>query len=698
VQTRRGRRLLAVGVLVAASVVIMISPPVRWRARVVLLHLTGQIPDIELKQLLVYMMPGSGQWVRPLIETRNPYAVIRDVQTTPADIQAGATLFRNHCAECHAPDGSGGRGPRLIGRQFKHGDSDWAIYRTIRFGIPNTAMSPRPLPERELWQLVAFVRSIDTSRSALGAVGRSPSGSVSVNVPYDELAAIREPAEDWLTYSGSYSSSRHSALSQINRGNVGQLALRWIHQFAGELECLEVSPVVRKGIMFVTQPPSRVTALEATTGKQIWAYDHKLSSEVPENDVSVMANRGVAILHDKVFFGTIDGRLIAVSAATGALQWEATVATDVKRYAITAAPLAYRDLVVTGVAIRGSAAGGQGFIAAYDANTGSERWRFVTIPKPGEPGNETWEGDSWREGGAPTWLTGSYDPELDLLIWPVGNPKPDYDAAARRGDNLYTNSAVALRGSTGALVWYFQFTPGDDHDWDATEIPVLADRRTREGTEKRVLWANRNGFYYVLDRLSGKYLNAAPFVHQTWTEGLDLHGRPKPPSSASSRNREGVLLYPGFVGATSWWSPSFDPALNLMFVPVLEQGMVYFTSSPPGALGGRPFYTAVRALDASTGRRVWEYRREPRPHNDRLGGIKMGGVLSTKGGIVFGGDRTTFFALDSRTGTHLWSVETGGTTCAAPVTFSADEEQFVVLAAGRNLLAFALPKTRRPRS
>src|SRR5256885_6321754 len=252
----------------------------------------------------------------------------------------------------------------------------------------------------------------------------------------------------------------------------------------GAPDCVEVAPVVRKGIMCVTQPPSRVLALDATTGKEIWAYEHQVSRAVPRSDVSdfsAIANRGVAVLGDKVFFGTPDAHLVAVSAATGALQWEATVATDLNRYAITGAPLAYRDLVVTGVAIKGSAAGGQGFVAAYDTNTGKERWRFVAIPKPGEPGSETWQGDSWLEGGAPTWLTGSYDPELDLLIWPVGNPKPDYDAAVRRGGNLYTNSAVALHGSTGALVWYFQFTPADDHDWDATEIPVLAGPRKQAG-------------------------------------------------------------------------------------------------------------------------------------------------------------------------------------------------------------------------
>ena len=688
--TRRGRSLAAVGVLVAVAGAMMISQHVRWRAHVVLLYLTGQISDIGLKPLLVYMMPGSDQYLRPLVQTHNPYAVIRNVKTTSADIQAGAQLFRSQCSSCHAPDGSGGvGGPALMRRTFKHGESDWAVYRVVRFGVPNTAMRPHPLPETELWQVVAFLRSLNSSDSTSGLAGRGASRSISVNVPYDELAATREPAEDWLTYSGSYWSSRHSALSQINRANVGQLTLRWIHEFEGQPATIEVTPIVRRGIMYVTEPPGRVTALDATTGQQIWAYEHTVSRESLGGEFGAAANRGVAILDDKVFFGTVDARLIAVSAATGALQWEVPVAPDPTRYAISAAPLAYRDLVVTGVATPDMIRGGQGFIAAYDANSGKERWRFGTIPKPGEPGSETWAGHSWREGGAPTWLTGSYDPDLDLLIWGVGNPKPVFDAAARKGDNLYSNSAVALRGSTGELVWYFQFTPADDHDWDANQIPVLADRETPRGTEKRVLWANRNGFYYVLDRVSGKYVNAAPFARQTWTDGLDPRGRPTPLSN-SSRNREGFILYPG--SATNWWSPSFDPALKLMFVPVLEQGMVYFasTSTPPQASGGRPFYTAIRALDAFTGREIWEHRQKPRQVNNATGG-----VLSTKGGIVFGGDQGTFSALDSRTGRPLWSVETGGAIRAAPVTFLAGGEQFVAIAAGRNLLTFALPRTRQ---
>jgi alcohol dehydrogenase (cytochrome c) len=681
---RRPAALVVLLIIVALAIVA--APSLRWRTHVVILHLTGQINDIDFKDTLAYMMPGSDQWMEPLIERRNPYAVVRNFKTRPSDIDAGARLFRSRCAGCHAPDGSGGRGGPLVGRKFKNGDSDWAVYRTIRLGVPKSGMPAHELSDTQLWQLVGYIRSIDTSNDATRAGTPASIPSLKVNVPYEEIAAIREPSKDWLTYSGSYSSTRHSTLTQIDHTNVRHLAVRWIHQFEGDPGDLEATPLVRNGIIFVTVANKRVMALNAANGKPIWVYEHKLSTGVQGSEFGGMQNRGVAILEDKVFVATMDARLVALSAATGALQWEARVATDLQRYCITSAPLAYRDLVVTGVSTK---SGGQGFIVAFDVRTGKERWKFAAIPPPGKAGHDTWAGDSWREGGAPTWLTGSYDPELDLLVWGVGNPKPDYDADLRKGDNLYSNSAVALRGSTGELVWHFQFTPGDDHDWDSAQIPVFADYRASGGTERRVLWANRNGFYYVLDRKTGKYLKGVPFVHQTWADGLDANGRPRRISDAS-RSQEGFLLHPGNVGGTNWWPPTYDPELNMMFIPALEQGMVWFksASSPPKA-SNRPFYTAVRALNASTGAMVWEYRRDP-----RIDYNKMGGLLSTKTGLVFGGDEGTFFALDSHTGTVLWRVETGGNIRAAPITYVFDSEQFVGIVAGRALLAFALPANR----
>jgi alcohol dehydrogenase (cytochrome c) len=537
----------------------------------------------------------------------------------------------------------------------------------------------------ELWQLVAFVRSLNTEAPSAAEHGPAAEPPYT-NVPYTELAKRTEGGEDWLTFAGSYSSWRYSSQTQIKTANVGQMALRWLRQFDVERGEMEVSPLVRNGVMFITEPPNRIISLNAATGKTYWTYEHKLPAgfaAVGELPSLAVPNRGVALLDDRVFVGTADARLVALSALTGLLQWETPVG-DPAMYFIDSAPLAYRDLVVTGVGTRG---GGQGFVVALDAKTGKERWRFVVIPKPGQPGSQTWAGTSGLQGGGPTWLTGSYDPDLDLLIWAVGNPKPDYDSFKRTGDNLYTDSAIALRGTTGSLVWHFQFTPADDHDWDANQMPVLVDHKTPQGVDKHVLWANRNGFYYVLNRETGQFVTAAPFVRQTWTSGMDADGRPQL-LPHNSPTREGFLIYPGNSGATNWWSPSYNPQLDLMFVPSLEQGMVYFASagSYPVAPGGQKFYTAVRAIAASTGKIVWENRRPPRSDNSITGG-----VLSTATGLVFGGDDSTFFALDAGNGRTLWSVETGGKINASPVTYSANGEQFVVVAAGRNLLAFAIP-------
>jgi alcohol dehydrogenase (cytochrome c) len=665
---------------------VLAVPAIRWRAQAVLMQATGQIPDVEWRELFILLTPGVGQKeIARLLITRNPYAVIHIPNSTPAFAAAGGRLFREQCASCHAPDGSGGPGaPALFGREFKHGDSEWAIYRTIRLGVPNTSMpSHKNLKWSQLWQLVAFIRSIDVPGGELQQSAETGARLRQVRVPYDELVSTVESGNDWLAYSGSYSSTRHSSLAAINSRNVHELAIRWINQLdtPGKVES---SPVVRDGIMFLTVPPARVMALDAATGHVLWVHQHPYERK-GGGEGPIGQNRGVAVLNDRVFVGTWDAKLTALSATTGEVLWETTVDDRYPRSYISAAPLVFRDLVVTGVGTAPSES--RGFITAYDVRTGRQRWRFMAIPGPGEHGNETWRGDSWQRGGAGTWMTGSYDPQTDMLYWGIGNPKPDFDTSSRKGDNLYSDSVVALRGTTGQLLWHFQFTPGDEHDWDSNQVPIIADRKTDQGIEKRLLWANRNGFYYVLNRETGAFVSGVPYARQTWAEGLDAKGRPIR-AAADRRLTQGYPVFPGAKGATNWWPPSFDPQLDLVFIPVLEQGMVFFpTAMTLPTTSGRSFYTAVRAVDASTGKLAWEHRQDTRLVNNETGGL-----LSTRGGIVFGSDQSRFFALDSRSGRLLWTVETGGEIIAAPVTYAVGGQQFVTIAAGRSLLTFALPE------
>jgi alcohol dehydrogenase (cytochrome c) len=682
-----GRRKLLIGLMIALAgvVIAIVVPGIRWRLQIVYLDLLGRIPDLELRELPGLLGPGAGQpKLARLVVTRNPYAVIHVPSTAPAYIEAGAAIFREQCAGCHSPDGSGSpAAPALFGREFRHGETEWAVYRTIRDGVPNTGMGAHPLGHRRLWQLVAFIRSLGVPDSGVATAVEESSKLNQVRLPYDELAALEQPGKDWLTYSGAYGSNRHSSLTQIDAHNVNTLQVRWIHQLVGGHDKLESSPIVRDGVMYFTVPPGRVLAVDAATGHQMWAHDHPYEF-LGGGEGPLGQNRGVALLGDRVFVGTWDSKLTALSAATGKVLWEATVGEYPGTY-ISGAPLVYKDLVVTGV---GTPPGfGRAFIAAFDVNTGKERWRFMTIPLAGARGNETWGGDSWRKGGAGTWLTGSYDPQADILYWGVGNPRPDFDASTRKGDNLYSDCVVALRGSTGELLWHFQFTPGDTHDWDSNQAPLIADRSTSQGLEKRLLWANRNGFYYVLDRQSGAFLAGAPFAKQNWTQGLDPQGRPIP-LPASQAGVQGVSTFPGAKGATNWWSPSYDRELDLVFIPVLEEGMVFFPSAQTlPTTGGRSFYTAIRAVEASTGKLVWEHRQETRSDDDNTAGL-----MSTSGGVVFGADHGSFFALDAHTGNLLWTVETGGVIYSPPVTYTVDGEQFVSVFSGRNLMTFALPK------
>jgi alcohol dehydrogenase (cytochrome c) len=681
----RRRWGLAAIVTVAALIVlagVSMLPRVRWRVRTLALELTGHIPDLGPSDLLVMMMPGSGQIQLSSLEyTRNPYAVIVVPPLTAAQQAAGRALYSEQCAACHAPDGTGGPGaPALVGRVLAQGDTPWAMYRTIRYGVAGTGMPPHPLRRQQLWELVGYVRSMRTAPATARIAPEMAAKLAAVSVPYEELAQTAYAANDWMTYGGSYAADRFSTLTQINTQNVSKLALRWLYPFPGNRWKIECSPLVRNGVMYVTGPDAEVVALDALTGTKLWEHDHHFRL-VGGGEGPLGQNRGVALLGNRVFAATWDSTLSALSAATGKVLWQRRVGPYPGTW-ISAAPLAYRDVVVVGVG--GPTNASRGYLAAYDVRTGKLRWRFMTTPGPGQPGHDTWAGDSWRTGGAGPWMTGSYDPATDVLYWGVGNPRPDFDPTTRAGRNLYSDSILAIRGTTGQLLWYFQSTPGDTHDWDATQVPMIADRTVGGHEDRRLLWANRNGFYYIINRETGAFVHGVPFVRENWASGLDARGQPiLAPTTGSPRGEE---VFPSANGGTNWWPPSYDPDLGLTFIPVLEEGMTFFPTHYSVPSSELSFYTALRAVDTYTGKLVWEHRER-----ERTGDFTVSGMLSTRGGLVFAAADGQFFALDARSGRTLWNVGAGGTTYAAPVTFSVSGQQFVSVAIGRSLLTFALP-------
>ena len=675
----------AVGALAAILAIIIAAlavPGIRVRATALGLDLTGRIPDLSVRDLLAMMQPKSKELqLGRLVDTRNPYAVIMVPPLSAAQREAGQRLYGEQCAGCHAPNGTGGPGaPALVGRTLAHGDMPWAMYRTIRDGVAGTGMPPHPLSRVQLWELVAYVRSMRAPAQTTQIPADMRAKLDGVQVPYAELAQATAAGNDWLTYGGSYSADRFSALDQIDTRNVSTLALRWLFPFPGDQWRIECSPLERNGILYVTGPAGQVMALDALTGTKLWEHDHPFKV-VGGGEGPLGQNRGVALLGNRVFVGTWDSTLSALSAATGQVLWTRRVGKYPGTY-ISSAPLAFRDLVVIGI---GSPTNdGREYLTAYDVRTGQQRWRFMTIPGPGQPGHDTWAGDSWRTGGAGPWMTGSYDPATDTLYWGVGNPRPDFNPATREGDNLYSDSIVALRGSTGQLLWYFQSTPGDTHDWDATQVPMIADRTVDGHQDRRVVWANRNGFYYVVDRMTGAFVHGVPFARENWASGLDAHGRPV--LAPVSRSLQGQVVFPSANGATNWWPPSYDPDLGLTFIPVLEEGMTFFPTAETLPASEMSFYTAVRAVDTYTGKLVWEHRER-----ERTGDHTVSGMLSTRGGLVFAAADGQFFALDARSGKTLWSAGIGGSTFAAPVTFSVAGQQFVSVVIGRSLLTFALP-------
>jgi alcohol dehydrogenase (cytochrome c) len=501
------------------------------------------------------------------------------------------------------------------------------------------------------------------------------------------LTADLEPG-NWLTYSGGYQSHRFSPLEEINKDNVRKLKLKWVHQMR-TLEKVETTPLVVDGVMYVTRPPNDVFALDAETGRPFWSYVRSLPKKI--NVCCGQVNRGLAMLGNRLYMGTVDAHLVALDAKTGAVIWDVEVADRTKGYSVTVAPLAVRDKIIVGIA--GGEYGIRGFVDAYDAATGRRVWRFHTVPAPGEPGSKTWKGDSWKTGGGSTWVTGSYDPQLNLVYWGTGNASPDWNGDVRPGDNLYTASVVALSLDTGKLKWHFQFTPHDVHDYDAVQIPVLVDAEYQGRQRKLMYWANRNAFFYVLDRATGEFLRATPFAKQTWAERIDEKGRPVL-KAGSDPTREGTLVYPGVQGGTNWYSPSFNPRTGLFYLSVWEYASKYYSGDAPYVAGNRflgslpvdppgdPGWGAVRAIQPRTGEIVWEHKLHTKP---------QAGILSTAGNVVFGGtNEGQFFALDSKTGAELWRANLGGVIAAGPVSYLSKGKQHITIAAGSALFTFGV--------
>ncbi len=519
-------------------------------------------------------------------------------------------------------------------------------------------------------------------------------------VSYDRLLhADREP-QNWLTYAGGYRSWRYSALDQIRTGNASNLELKWVYQL-DSMDKFEATPLVVDGVMYFSQPPSDVIAVDAKTGRAFWTYRYTLSGNV--GVCCGRDNRGLAILGDMLFLAALDGNLVAIDAKTGKEVWKTRVVDPALGYSLTMAPLVVKDKVILGPA--GGEYGIRGFVAAFDARTGKEVWRFHTIPGPGEPGHETWAEDAWQHGGGSVWLTGSYDPELNLIIQGVGNPGPDWNATVRPGDNLYTSSVIALDADTGQRKWHYQFVPNDPWDWDAMQTPVVVDAEWQGQPRKLLYWAHRDGVFYVLDRTNGKFLSGKPFVKVNWLAGFDEKGRPKvQPNSLPTA--AGTLIYPGVQGGTNWYAPSYSPRTGLFYLSVWADYYSVYQEGAADYVAGRRFnggdirqplpfnrnttllpneeqgYGAIRALNPKTGEMVWQVK---------FADLTEGGVLSTAGDVVFTGNREGYFhAFDARDGKLLWKVSLGGYIASGPVSYSVDGKQYIAVAAGHGMFVFGL--------
>ncbi len=530
---------------------------------------------------------------------------------------------------------------------------------------------------------------VENARGQSAGANTSSETSGVINVQQNDL--LRKPvADNWLSYNGDYTGARYTSLTQITPANVGRMAAQWVFH-PNAVSPLEVTPVVVDGIMFVSSA-NDAYALDAKTGKVLWHHVRAVTSGLVE-DSAQHHNRGVAILGTRIYMETDNAHLLCLDARSGHLLWEVAYATGNKNYGATSAPLIVKNNVVVGIS--GGDAGVRGFLAAFDAETGEEKWRLWTIPGPGEKGNESWPGDTYLHGGGATWMPGTYDPDLNLLYWGTGNPAPDFDGSTRPGDDLYTSCLLALDPDTGALKWYFQYSPHDLYDYDAVQTPVLVDASLEGQPRKLIVTANRNGFLYILDRTNGKFLFGRSFFeNQNWAKGLGESGRPI--SAGLIPDEKGVRVCPSNGGATNWYSPSYNPATHMFYFRSYEACAILKSEEEPFE-EGHPYYGSaiqtsgetgkgyINAFDLDTLDFAW---RAP-----QIGANKgWGGVMSTATGLVaFGDDALNFVVADGRTGNPLWHFQVGELVHASPMSYAVDGRQYFAIAAGSDIFSFALP-------
>jgi len=499
------------------------------------------------------------------------------------------------------------------------------------------------------------------------------------------------PAADWLSYNGDYTGRRYSALREINAGNVSQLKAQWVFHVPNSSR-LEVTPVVVDGVMFVTAA-NDAYAMDAQTGRIIWHYARPITEGLID-DASQHHNRGVGIWHSRVYMETDNAHLLCLDARSGHLIWDIAYTDGNPNYGATSAPLVVKDKVLVGTS--GGDDGVRGFVAAYDAETGKESWRFWTIPAPGEFGSDSWPGESYKLGGGTTWMPGTFDPELNTIFWGTSNPAPDFDGDPRPGDDLYTDCLLALDPDNGKLKWYFQFTPHDLYDYDAVETPMLVDATFQGQPRKLVVEANRNGFLYVLDRASGKFLSATRFSEKlNWATGIDERGRPVRTEAKPSDG--GTRICPGMVGATNWYSPAFNPETSMIYFLALESCDVYMRKAEKFVPGKTYYATGVRHSEGDESQKIllsyslqgkqpsWRYVQVGKGHSSA-------GVMTTASGLVFfGDDERSFEAVEASSGKPLWHFNTGQNIAASPMTYAVNTKQYVAIAAGSDIFSFALP-------